>query len=187
MCIRDSNTIVPVSRQETYYPMEESQAGIEVQIYQGESRLVRDNILLGVLHVPLPRQSRYESAVNVRFTYDAVSYTHLSNTIIDGVARVDAGSLNVQAGRDVNARAAAIAATGDASIRAGNDINLTAVGTSYGESFNFGKKNRSEMRTTEDVGTRIAAAGNLTLMAAQDINCLLYTSRHKIREKAGIN
>ncbi|WP_238891066.1 hemagglutinin repeat-containing protein [Achromobacter insuavis] len=96
----------------------------------------------------------------------------VSNTIIDGVARVDAGSLNVQAGRDVNAQAAAIAATGDASIRAGNDINLTAVGTSYGESFNFGKKNRSEMRTTEDVGTRIAAAGNLTLMAAQDINAI---------------
>ena len=96
----------------------------------------------------------------------------ISNTIIDGVARVDAGSLNVQAGRDVNAQAAAIAATGDASIRAGNDINLTAVGTSYGESFNFGKKNRSEMRTTEDVGTRIAAAGNLTLMAAQDINAI---------------
>ncbi|WP_241075338.1 hemagglutinin repeat-containing protein, partial [Achromobacter insuavis] len=96
----------------------------------------------------------------------------ISNTIIDGVARVDAGTLNVQAGRDVNAQAAAIAATGDASIRAGNDINLTAVGTSYGESFNFGKKNRSEMRTTEDVGTRIAAAGNLTLMAAQDINAI---------------
>ena len=68
--IIERNTIVPVSRQETYYPMEEGQAGIEVQIYQGESRLVRDNILLGVLHVPLPRQSRYESAVNVRFTYD---------------------------------------------------------------------------------------------------------------------
>ncbi|MGE8658549.1 MAG: hemagglutinin repeat-containing protein [Achromobacter sp.] len=96
----------------------------------------------------------------------------ISNTIIDGVARVDAGTLNVQAGRDVNAQAAAIAATGDASIRAGNDINLTAAGTSYGESFNFGKKNRSEMRTTEDVGTRIAAAGNLTLMAAQDINAI---------------
>ena len=96
----------------------------------------------------------------------------ISNTIVDGVARIDAGTLNVQAGRDFNAQAAAIAASGDASIRAGNGINLTAAGTSYGESFNFGKKNRSEMRTTEDVGTRIAAAGNLTLMAAQDTNAI---------------
>ncbi|WP_346729250.1 hemagglutinin repeat-containing protein [Achromobacter ruhlandii] len=96
----------------------------------------------------------------------------ISNTIVDGVARIDAGTLNAQAGRDGNAQAAAIVTSGDASIRAGNDINLTAAGTSYGESFNFGKKNRSEMRTTEDVGTRIAAAGNLTLMAAQDINAI---------------
>lgn len=96
----------------------------------------------------------------------------ISNTIIDGVARVDAGTLNVQAGRDINAQAAAIAATGDASIRAGNDINLTAAGTSYGESFSFGKKNRSEMRTTEDIGTQIAAGGNLTLMAVRDVNAI---------------
>jgi len=99
------------------------------------------------------------------------------------VARVDAGTLNVQAGRDLNAQAVAIAATSDASIRAGNDINLAAVGTSYGESFNFGKKNRSEMRTTEDVGIRIAAAGNLTLMAAQDINAIAaqVSSDHEFR------
>ncbi|WP_241052890.1 hemagglutinin repeat-containing protein [Achromobacter xylosoxidans] len=96
----------------------------------------------------------------------------ISNTIIDGVARVDAGTLNVQAGRDINAQAAAIAAAGDASIRAGNDINLTAAGTSYGESFSFGKKNRSEMRTTEDIGTQIAAGGNLTLMAVRDVNAI---------------
>lgn len=96
----------------------------------------------------------------------------ISNTIIDGVARIDAGTLNAQAGRDVNAQAAAIVTTGDASIRAGNDINLTTAGTSYGESFNFGKKNRSEMRTTEDIGTQIAAGGNLTLMAVQDVNAI---------------
>lgn len=96
----------------------------------------------------------------------------ISNTIVDGVARIDAGTLNAQAGRDVNAQAAAIVASGDASIRAGNDINLTAAGTSYGESFNFGKKNRSEMRTTEDIGTQIAAGGNLTLMAVRDVNAI---------------
>ncbi|CUI31413.1 two-partner secretion domain-containing protein [Achromobacter dolens] len=96
----------------------------------------------------------------------------ISNTIVDGVARIDAGTLNAQAGRDFNAQAAAIVTSGDASIRAGNDINLTAAGTSYGESFNFGKKNRSEMRTTEDIGTQIAAGGNLTLMAVRDVNAI---------------
>nr|WP_301337023.1 hemagglutinin repeat-containing protein [Achromobacter ruhlandii] len=49
---------------------------------------------------------------------------------------------------------------------------MTAAGTSYGESFNFGKKNRSEMRTTEDIGTQIAAGGNLTLVAVRDVNAI---------------
>ena len=51
-----------------------------MQVYQGESRLVRDNILLGVLQVPLPRRSRYENAVNVRFTSD-----------VNGLLEVEAG------------------------------------------------------------------------------------------------
>ena len=96
----------------------------------------------------------------------------ISNTIVDGMARVDAGTLSAQAGRDFNAQAAAIAAKEDATIRAGNDINLTAAGTRYGESHDFGKKNRAEMRTTTDIGTQIAAGGNLTLIATQDVNAI---------------
>ncbi|KRC85678.1 2-alkenal reductase [Achromobacter sp. Root83] len=68
--IIERNTIVPVSRQETYFPVEDGQSEVELQIYQGESRLVRDNILLGTLRVPLPRGARAESAFDVRFTYD---------------------------------------------------------------------------------------------------------------------
>jgi len=68
--IIERNAIVPVSRQETYMPMEDGQGEVELHIYQGESRLVRDNILLGTLNMSLPRLSRLESAINVRFTYD---------------------------------------------------------------------------------------------------------------------
>lgn len=68
--IIERNTVVPVSRQESFVPLEDGQSEIELQIYQGESRLVRDNILLGILRVPLPRLARAESAVDVRFTYD---------------------------------------------------------------------------------------------------------------------
>jgi len=96
----------------------------------------------------------------------------IGNVIVDGVARIDAGTLNAQAGRDFNAQAAAIVASGNAGIRAGNDINLTAADTSYGESFRFGKKNRSEMRTTADVGTQIAVGGSLTLVATRDVNAI---------------
>lgn len=86
------------------------------------------------------------------------------------MARIDAGDLNVQAGRDVNAQAAGIAATGDARIQAGNDINLTTEQERYAESYDYGKKNRSEMRSATEVGSRIVAGGNLTLIAGQDVN-----------------
>ncbi|MFV3378836.1 hemagglutinin repeat-containing protein, partial [Pseudomonas sp. NY11226] len=79
---------------------------------------------------------------------------------------------NAQAGRNFNAQAAAIAVDGDASIRANNDINLTALGTRYAESYDFGKKNRAAMRTTEDVGTQMSTGGNLTLFATRDINAI---------------
>ncbi|WP_338768342.1 molecular chaperone HscC [Massilia sp. METH4] len=67
----ERNTIVPVSRVKTYHPVQEGQVAIVLQIYQGEARLVGDNIKLGELSVPLPPLSRERQGVDVRFTYDA--------------------------------------------------------------------------------------------------------------------
>jgi len=66
----ERNTTVPVSRVKQYVPQREGQQQIDLQIYQGEARMVRDNIHLGALHVPLPRAPLHECAVDVRFTYD---------------------------------------------------------------------------------------------------------------------
>jgi hypothetical protein len=45
----ERNTVVPVSRTKTVTPVHDFQQRVEVRIYQGESRLVKDNILLGTL------------------------------------------------------------------------------------------------------------------------------------------
>ncbi|MFY1997765.1 hemagglutinin repeat-containing protein [Achromobacter xylosoxidans] len=108
--------------------------------------------------------------VNLKASTQSNASGGVSSTRIDGVARIDAGDLNVQAGRDVNAQAAGISATGDARIQAGNDINLTTEQERYAESYDYGKKNRSEMRSATEVGSRIVAGGNLTLIAGQDVN-----------------
>ncbi|MFY3302973.1 hemagglutinin repeat-containing protein [Achromobacter xylosoxidans] len=94
----------------------------------------------------------------------------VSSTRIDGVSRIDAGTLDIQAGRDLSAQAAVIDATGDARIQAGNDINLTSAETRYAESFRYDSRNRAELRAATDVGTRIAAGGDLTLIAGNDVN-----------------
>ena len=108
--------------------------------------------------------------INLRATTQSNASGGVSSTRVDGVARIDAGDLNAQAGRDVNAQAAGISATSDARIQAGNDINLTTGQERYAESYNYGKKNRSEMRSATEVGSRIVAGGNLTLTAGQDVN-----------------
>ncbi|PTR35046.1 molecular chaperone HscC [Luteibacter sp. OK325] len=64
------NNVVPVSRAQRYVPIDPSQSSIRIEVYQGESRLVRDNILLGEVTVPLKAGPGHAEGVDVRFTYD---------------------------------------------------------------------------------------------------------------------
>ena len=68
--IIERNTTVPVSRVKTYYPAGARADHVSLQVYQGEARMVKDNIALGSLKVPLPQGTEQERAVEVRFTYD---------------------------------------------------------------------------------------------------------------------
>lgn len=68
--IIERNTTVPVSRVKTVYSADAGQTGVTVRIFQGESRLVRDNIPLGELEIPLPPHNKGNVDLDVRFTYD---------------------------------------------------------------------------------------------------------------------
>ncbi len=71
--IIDRNTTVPVSRSERYNTFHPDQEQIELQIYQGEGRLVRENTHLGTLRVDGLRHRHGQEdggVVEVRFTYD---------------------------------------------------------------------------------------------------------------------
>jgi molecular chaperone HscC len=67
--IIERNTIVPVSRVQTYSTMRDNQTTVELGIYQGEARLVRDNVRIGSIDVPVPRGPRGQS-IDCRFSYD---------------------------------------------------------------------------------------------------------------------
>lgn len=80
--IIERNTIVPVSRVKTYFPVADNQNLIEVTIFQGEARLAKDNIALGSLAIPLPRGPKADGGVEIRFTYDANGLLQVEATML---------------------------------------------------------------------------------------------------------
>ena len=78
----ERNTTVPVSRAKTYFPLQQGQHYLQLEIYQGEARLVDDNIHLGTLRIPLPQAAHHECGVDVRFTYDVNGLLQVEATVL---------------------------------------------------------------------------------------------------------
>ncbi len=68
--IINRNSVVPISRVETVYTVQDRQELVTVRIFQGESPMVADNIFLGELNVPVPPKAAGANALDIRFTYD---------------------------------------------------------------------------------------------------------------------
>ncbi len=65
------NSTVPVSREDDFYPMSGEQKQLQIDVYQGESPMVANNIKLGEINVPIAAHAAPEQrGVTVRFTYD---------------------------------------------------------------------------------------------------------------------
>lgn len=65
------NSAVPVSREDEFYPVNEGQRQLTIDVYQGESPLVANNIKLGALQLTIdPKLPVAQNGVTVRFTYD---------------------------------------------------------------------------------------------------------------------
>lgn len=65
------NSTVPISREDVFYPMNEQQKQLIIDIFQGENPLVANNIKLGEISLDLDnRRQNNENGVTVRFTYD---------------------------------------------------------------------------------------------------------------------
>jgi len=68
--IIERNCTVPVSRSHPIGTIADFQTRVSVAVYQGEARLVKDNVFLGNIEVPLPSKKKGEVDIEVRFTYD---------------------------------------------------------------------------------------------------------------------
>ncbi|MEX1829458.1 Hsp70 family protein [Luteibacter sp. CQ10] len=76
------NTVVPVSRVQRFSPISPQQKAIRLGVYQGESRMVRDNILLGELNVPIQPGPGHADGVDLRFTYDVNGLLEVEATVV---------------------------------------------------------------------------------------------------------
>lgn len=108
----ERNTPVPVSRVNRYHTMGDNQKKIEMGVFQGEARLVADNIRLGQITVPVPPRPAGEISVEVRFSYDSsgllevdvsVPETGLTRNLVI-VDEEDRGNLDIDKRRDALAR-----------------------------------------------------------------------------------
>lgn len=103
--------------------------------------------------------------------------TNDSGTYINQVGGVvvhnDNGAMTMAAGNDINLTAAQIINNGEDSqtmLVAGNDVNLNTVTVSNTRSANFDSDNYYTLTHTQDVGTQISSAGDVALIAGNDVN-----------------
>ena len=80
--IIERNSVVPVSKIQRYYTITDNQTAMNIDVYQGESRLIQNNVALGEFSVNLPPSPKGEEAVDIRFTYDINGILEVETTIV---------------------------------------------------------------------------------------------------------
>jgi molecular chaperone HscC len=66
----ERNSVVPISVVRTLCTVKDNQTKVVVKVYQGESRLVKNNVYLGELAVKVPRGKAGEQTIDLRYSYD---------------------------------------------------------------------------------------------------------------------
>lgn len=80
--IIERNTVIPVSRTETLYTVNDNQKALRVKILQGESRFATNNVYLGELEVEVPPRKAGEESITVTYTYDI-------NSLLEVIVKVN--------------------------------------------------------------------------------------------------
>jgi molecular chaperone HscC len=79
--IIERNSIIPLSREKVFSTVYLGQTSIRFCVYQGESPLVANNLYLGEITVPVPRNMTEHESALVRFTYDVSGLLEVDITV----------------------------------------------------------------------------------------------------------
>jgi molecular chaperone HscC len=80
--IIERNTVIPASRQTRVVSTSDNRVTLEVRVFQGEARQVRDNVALGELPIPIPRGPAGSQPVDIRFTYDISGLLEVETCVV---------------------------------------------------------------------------------------------------------
>ena len=70
MPIIERNSVVPISVERSLCTAEDNQKAVNIKVYQGESRLVKNNVYLGELEVKVPKAKAGVETLDIRYSYD---------------------------------------------------------------------------------------------------------------------
>jgi len=77
----ERNSTIPISRMDTLNTIQDKQKHLNCNIYQGESRLVKNNVFLGSIEVTVPKKKAGEESVDIRFTYNVNGILEVEVTV----------------------------------------------------------------------------------------------------------
>ena len=80
--IIERNTVVPVSVVRSVCTASDNQTELRIDVYQGENRLVKKNVYLGELSVPVPKGPRGKESVDIRYSYDMNGLLEVDVTVV---------------------------------------------------------------------------------------------------------
>ncbi|WP_087018350.1 Hsp70 family protein [Thaumasiovibrio subtropicus] len=80
--IIERNTVIPTSRSSIYNTVSDNQRRICVEVFQGESPWVKDNLSISEFHVDVPPAPAGHERVEVRFSYDINGLLEVDATVL---------------------------------------------------------------------------------------------------------
>ena len=80
--IIERNTVLPCTKKDIFRPVAINQRSISVNVYQGESLNVEDNIYLGSVEIELPLHMERKEPIELRMTYDINGILDIEATIL---------------------------------------------------------------------------------------------------------
>ncbi|MFT5092454.1 MAG: molecular chaperone HscC [Porticoccaceae bacterium] len=86
--IINRNTTIPVSQHHRYGTVEPNQTQLRVKVFQGESRTVKDNLLIGEFVVKEIPPGPAGQEVDIRFTYDLNGVLEIEATVVETQRKV---------------------------------------------------------------------------------------------------